>query len=136
MTSQYSTYKLPIITALISLAIAVIIGAFGAHIVAERISDHYMAIYKTGSLYHYVHSIGWLIVILMCMQLGIHELKWINIFFLLGLVLFCGSLYIISFNVMLEMPMLRKFGAVAPIGGLSFVAAWLASAYKVYRKLK
>ena len=136
MTNNLNNYKAPILTALISLAIAVVIGAFGAHIVAERISDHYLTIYKTGSLYHYVHSLGWLLVIVICIQLGIQELKWINIFFLLGLVFFCGSLYIISFNEMLEMPGLRKFGAVAPIGGLAFVGAWLFSAYKVYQKLK
>ncbi|MFT4568719.1 MAG: uncharacterized membrane protein YgdD (TMEM256/DUF423 family) [Saprospiraceae bacterium] len=134
--SNLENYKKPILTALISLAIAVIIGAFGAHIIAERISDHYMAIYKTGSLYHYVHSLGWLLVIVICIQIGIHELKWINVLFLLGLVLFCGSLYVISFNEILEMPILRKFGAIAPIGGIAFVAAWLLSAYKVYRKLK
>ena len=134
--SNLTNYKNPILAALISLAIAVIIGAFGAHIVAERISDHYLAIYKTGSLYHYIHSLGWLLVIVICIQLGIQELKWINIFFLLGLVLFCGSLYIISFNEILEMPGLRKFGAVAPIGGLAFVGAWLFSANKVYQKLK
>ena len=135
MNSNLFIYKNPIIAALCSLAMAVVIGAFGAHLVADQISDHYMDIYKTASLYHYIHSIGWLLVVVLCIQLGIHELKWISVFFLSGLLFFCGSLYIISFNEMLDMPDLRKFGAVAPIGGLSFIGAWLYTAYKVSKRL-
>lgn len=134
MKPSDNIYKTPIIVALLSLALAVVIGAFGAHMLADRISAHYMDIYGTGSHYHYIHSIGWLVVLLLCMHAGITQIKWINILFLSGLILFCGSLYLISFNELLEMPGLRTFGALAPIGGVAFVGAWLLSAFTMYRR--
>lgn len=133
--SHGKTFKTPIIVAFSSLALAVMIGAFGAHIVESRISQHYMAIYKTGSLYHFVHSLGWLIVILVCMHFEIKNMRWINTLFLLGLILFSGSLYILSFNEFLEMPGLRKLGAITPIGGVCFIGAWLVSAYSVFKEV-
>jgi uncharacterized membrane protein YgdD (TMEM256/DUF423 family) len=92
-----------------------------------------MSIYKTGSFYHFIHSIGWLVVIILAMQLEWSQLKWVNLFFGLGLLLFSGSLYVLSFNEYLNMPGLRKFGAVAPIGGTCFILAWLTTAIKVYK---
>ena len=117
---------------LISMALAVGIGAFGAHFFEARISDHYMDVYKTAVLYQFIHSLGLVIVLMYLDVKNITSSKWINWTFLIGLICFCGSLYIISFNEMLDMPGLRKFGAIAPIGGLSFVAAWVLSALNIW----
>lgn len=116
------------------MALAVLLGAFGAHLLEDRLSAHYMDIYQTGNFYHFIQTIGWLVVILIAKQYDIKELKWVNLFFGLGLILFCTSLYILSFNEYLEMPGLRKLGAITPIGGVCFVMAWLMAGYRFYRK--
>ena len=127
-------YKNIIVTCCFSMALAVLLGAFGAHLLEDRLSSHYMDIYQTGNFYHFVQTLGWLIVILIAQHYGIHDLKWTNIFFGLGIFLFCVSLYVLSFNEHLEMPGLRKLGAITPIGGVCFVLAWLTAAYRFYKK--
>ena len=115
------------------MAVAVLLGAFGAHLLEDRLSSHYMDIYQTGNFYHFIQTLGWLIVILISQQYGLQDLKWINLFFGLGIFLFCVSLYVLSFNEYLEMPGLRKLGAITPIGGVCFVMAWLTTAYRFYK---
>ncbi len=113
---------------LIILAIAVVLGAFGAHIVESKISAHYMSIYRTGNLYHFIHGLGWLIVLGLCIQLKVKDVRWINRLFFGGILLFSGSLYFLAFNEYWDMPGLRRLGAVTPLGGLSFIGAWIYSA--------
>jgi uncharacterized membrane protein YgdD (TMEM256/DUF423 family) len=108
------------------LGIAVILGAFGSHALQDSLSEKYFNTFKTANLYHYIHAIG---IVICAIALGKHpKLRVIFVLFLIGLVCFSGSLYILSLNELLDMPQLKLLGAVAPIGGLSFILAWFWAA--------
>ncbi len=113
----------------ISAFLSVAIGAFGAH--GLKLSDHYAAIYDTGVQYHMLHAVGMLLVGLLADKLGSpRRLAWAGRAFVLGTVLFSGSLYVLSVTE------ISWLGAIAPLGGLSFLAGWalLASAALTSRK--
>ncbi len=127
-------YKNWLATFFILLSLAVLIGAFGAHGLESKISDKYLAIYKTGNFYHFVHSIGAIIGIIILVVFDSSRVKTIAWLFFVGIVLFSGSLYIIGIHEMLNSPLLKKFGAITPIGGILFVLAWLGIATELIRQ--
>ena len=101
----------------VSAFLSVAIGAFGAH--GLQLSDHYAAIYDTGVLYHMLHAVGMLIVGLLADRLGgTGLLAWAGRSFVLGTLLFSGSLYVLSVTE------ISWLGAIAPLGGLAFLAGW------------
>jgi uncharacterized membrane protein YgdD (TMEM256/DUF423 family) len=105
-----------------ALALAVVIGAFGAHGVRDMIGPDMMRIYETGVSYHFYHALGMLAVPLLLRASLITEgaAKWAFRFFIAGIVFFSGSLYILAISGQ------TLWGAVAPIGGTSFIAGWMA----------
>ena len=117
-------------TAAILLAMAVMIGAFGAHGLRGRMDDYSMAVYERAVFYHFVHALGMLIVSLMP-RIGVlteSRAGWIAGLLCAGIVLFSGSLYILAISGV------RTLGAITPFGGLSFIAAWLLLAFWLIRK--
>lgn len=112
----------------INAMLAVMLGAFGAHAARARLSAEMMAIYHTGSQYHFYHALGLLAVGLAAWHLpGSALLRWSGWLMLFGIVVFCGSLYVLSLTGM------RWMGAITPIGGLAFIAAWLLFALAIWR---
>ena len=110
---------------LFTLALAVILGAFGAHILEDKISPKYTEIYKTASFYHFIHAIGAIVSILIIRELSPAQIGIVAKLFLGGIILFSGSLYVLSIHEIFNAPGLRKLGAITPIGGLLFIAAWV-----------
>ncbi len=107
------------------LALAVIIGAFGAHALAGRLDADSKGVYETGVQYHFYHALGLLLVSFLP-RIGALSAKragWICGLLLAGIILFCGSLYLLAVTGE------RMLGAVTPFGGLSFIAAWLLLAF-------
>ena len=101
--------------------LAVILGAFGAHGLKTRLTENMLLVYQTGVQYHIYHALGLIIVGLVIMQLlpsiWFKSAGWLM---LTGILLFSGSLYILSIT------QLRWLGAIAPFGGTAFIFAWLA----------
>ncbi len=81
-------------TASILLALAVTIGAFGAHGLKSHLSAEMMQIYKTGVEYHFYHALGLLLIGVLAISFPSEFLKWSAIFLTAGIVLFSGSLYV------------------------------------------
>jgi uncharacterized membrane protein YgdD (TMEM256/DUF423 family) len=107
------------------LALAVVIGAFGAHGVRDMIGPDMMRIYETGVSYHFYHALGMLAVPLLTRArlITASTAKWAFIFFTAGIFFFSGSLYILAITGQ------TIWGAVAPIGGTSFIAGWMSILY-------
>ena len=108
-----------------ALALAVIIGAFGAHGLRERLDAYSTSVYETAVMYHFFHALGLLIVSLMP-KLGYvtgRQADWICALLLAGVVLFSGSLYLLAVT---RVP---TFGAITPFGGVSFIAGWITLAW-------
>ncbi len=116
--------------AAILLALAVMIGAFGAHGLRGRISDEMLTIYERAVIYHFFHALGMLIVSLMPRLNVLNESRagWIAGLLLAGIVLFSGSLYVLAITAV------RMLGAITPFGGLSFIAGWLLLAWWMIRR--
>jgi uncharacterized membrane protein YgdD (TMEM256/DUF423 family) len=117
-------------TGAILLAIAVMLGAFGAHGLRGKIDDYSMNVYERAVLYHFLHALGILIVSILPRVGALTESRtnWIAGMLSAGIVLFSGSLYVLAISGV------RMLGAVTPFGGLSFIAAWLMLAYWLMSK--
>ncbi|MFT8363627.1 MAG: DUF423 domain-containing protein [Sporolactobacillus sp.] len=112
-------YFIAIGAALAFLSVA--FGAFGAHILKERISAHYLAIYQTGVQYQMVHSLGLILVGILATVVFRTQTQWLTSsawLMLIGIVLFSGSLYVLSISG------ITWLGAITPFGGVAFLAAW------------
>ena len=106
---------------LLSMA-AVIIGAFGAHALKGKIETDMLRVYETGVLYHFLHALA-LGLVGLAANSDKYPHGWLKIaaiLFIVGIVLFSGSLYALSVIG------IRRLGMVTPLGGLTFGAGWIA----------
>ncbi len=109
----------------VALAVAVMLGAFGAHGLRGRLDAYSMGIWERAVFYHFVHALGLLIVPILA-RVGLvttSAASWVCVLLLAGVVIFSGSLYALAISG------IRILGAVTPIGGLAFIAAWLLLAW-------
>lgn len=114
------TARLFLILGAANAALVVVLGAFGAHGLRLRLTPEMMAIYQTGVQYHLFHALGLLAVGLTLTQLSESVLlKWSGWLMLAGIVIFSGSLYLLSNTGW------KWLGSVTPLGGLSFIVAWV-----------
>ena len=110
-------YLLP---AAVSGFLAVVFGAFGSHALKEVLSPRLMAVYQTATDYQFYHSLALLLVgILIILFPNSKYLPWSARFFLAGIIIFPGSLYLLSVTD------LGWLGAITPIGGVSLILGWL-----------
>jgi uncharacterized membrane protein YgdD (TMEM256/DUF423 family) len=111
-------------TAAIMLALAVCIGAFGAHGLQARLDAYSLGVYEKGVFYHFIHALGMLAVPLL-VKAGLISKSagtWAGWLLLAGIVLFSGSLYVLAITGV------RTLGAITPFGGAAFIAAWVTLA--------
>ncbi len=121
--------KIILLTASVVLALAVIIGAFGAHGLKSHLSNEMMQVYKTGVEYHFYHALGLLIIGVLSVSMPSGLLNWSAFFLTLGIILFSGSLYVMAISG------IKWLGAITPLGGLSFIAGWILLFVAVWKKL-
>lgn len=113
-------FKLFVAIGGINAILAVAIGAFGAHGLEGSLSSDMMAVFETAVKYHFYHALGLIAVGLVATHLPDSTLLTISGWLMLaGIVLFSGSLYALSTTG------IHWLGAITPIGGLSFIAAWV-----------
>jgi uncharacterized membrane protein YgdD (TMEM256/DUF423 family) len=113
------TAKLFLAIGCIAALLAVAIGAFGAHGLKARIAPELMPVYKTGVEYHFYHALGIILVGLAAFHLPPSAcLRGAGWAMLAGIVLFSGSLYLLSLTG------LAWLSAITPFGGVAFIAAW------------
>lgn len=108
--------------------LAVIFGAFGAHLLKKRLTADLLDIYHTAVQYHFFHSLALLGLGLLLLQLPESVLlRWSGWLLLAGMILFSGSLYMLALSGM------RWLGAITPLGGGAFIIAWLLLAVAVWK---
>lgn len=111
-----------IIAGAVNAAIAVMLGAFGAHALKEKLSEHYLAVWETAVQYQMFHAIGLLVIgVLASSSLfgDLSQLKWAGYLILGGIIIFSGSLYALSLSG------IGVLGAITPIGGVLFIVGWI-----------
>lgn len=108
------------------MAAAVLLGAFGAHALKARLSPDALSIWRTAVDYHAWHALGLFGVgVLMALDVRARLLRVAAWLFVAGIVLFCGSLYALALGAP------SGVGVVTPLGGVAFIAGWLALAVGV-----
>ena len=112
------------------MALAVGLGAFGAHGLRGKLDAYRMGVYEKAAFYHFVHALGILIVSVLPKTGTFSEYAtdWVCTLLAAGIVLFSGSLYLLAVTGN------RWLGAITPVGGVSFIAAWLLLAWFVARR--
>lgn len=114
--------------------LAVILGAFGAHKLKELVPMETVSTFQTGVTYQFYHVFALLAVGILYAHLPSPQLIWAGRFFLIGILLFSGSLYALTLLKATETVGLRGIGAITPLGGLFFIAGWVALLLGVLRK--
>ncbi|ANI63000.1 uncharacterized membrane protein YgdD (TMEM256/DUF423 family) [Pseudomonas sp. PvR086] len=105
----------------------VALGAFAAHGLKNRLTPEYLAIFHTGVTYQLVHTLALLGVALLATQIPGRLITWAGASFALGIVLFSGSLYLLT------MTGVSKLGIVTPFGGLAFLVGWVCLGLAAWR---
>ena len=116
-------------TGAIFLALAVSLGAFGAHALKTRFDAYSMGIWEKAVFYHFVHALGLLIVPVLARTGAVNESGAGRVCWLLaaGVLIFSGSLYALAITGV------RALGAITPIGGVAFIGAWVLLAWELFR---
>lgn len=111
----------------VAAAIGVGLGAFGAHGLKARVSPEMLAVFETGVRYHLIHALGLLAVGWAAGRWPGPSTQAAGFLMIIGILLFSGSLYIMTLTG------IRWLGAITPLGGLAFIAAWVLLAVSAFR---
>lgn len=106
-------------------ALAVILGAFGAHALKGLLSESAMGWYQTANHYHFIHTLAILASGLVLRRHSDIKNKALPaVFFFIGILLFCGSLYTMAF-LSIKGQNISFLGPITPLGGIFFILGWL-----------
>ena len=97
--------------------LAVGLGAFGAHYLKSHLTSDFLEIFQTGVSYQFYHALA-LVAFGLFTEKRLLVKSWPGYAFILGIITFSGSLYLLAFT------QIRIFGAITPIGGVAFLAGW------------
>jgi uncharacterized membrane protein YgdD (TMEM256/DUF423 family) len=123
-------YKWSLLSGLLLAMFGVMIGAFGAHALREMlIETGRQSVFETAVRYQMYHAFALIICGMLSKQFTTLRLSLASTCFVIGALLFCGSLYVLCLTGV------SGFGAVTPVGGLFFLAGWVLAIIQVYSKL-
>jgi uncharacterized membrane protein YgdD (TMEM256/DUF423 family) len=114
--------------AAVLIALATALGAFGAHALKAHLPQDKLQVYETAVRYHFLHALGLLAIGVLLRSLDGELLRWAAALVLAGIVLFSGSLYLLTFGAP------RLVGIITPVGGLALIAGWILFAATVLRQ--
>lgn len=119
-------YRQIIISGAINAFMAVALGAFAAHGLKQRLGEYELTIWKTAVEYQMGHALGLILIGLLAKTLAIN-LNGPGWIMLCGIILFSGSLYVLSLSG------IKTLGMITPLGGLCFLIAWLWLAFAIFK---
>ncbi|MEV5116035.1 DUF423 domain-containing protein [Peribacillus frigoritolerans] len=121
--------KLFVILGALNGFIAVALGAFGAHGLEGKIPDKYLETWQTAVQYQMFHAVGLLVLGLLAGKIDSPLINWSGWLMLIGIILFSGSLFVLSVT------QIKVLGAITPLGGVSFLVAWVLMIIAAYKYL-
>ena len=113
-----------ILTASFLGLLAVVLGAFGAHGLEGKISEYQIGTWKTANQYHFYHTLA-LLFLSTFSRAKNASIRLSFLAFTIGIVLFSGSLYLLSVRSLLGIESVSILGPITPIGGLFFMVGWI-----------
>ncbi len=120
-------------TSAIAGALSVMLGAFAAHGLKNLLSADNLQIFETAVRYQFYHVFALLAVGMLYKEFRGKLMNWAGRFFIAGMILFSGSLYLLCYVKHNEIP-LNWLGAITPFGGAAFIAGWLFLFLAVIKK--
>lgn len=106
--------------------LAVILGAFGAHALKDKLDNYQHAIFDKAVSYQFYHTIALFAVVFLATKVSSKTLWLSGSFFTAGVILFSGSLYLLATKNLLKIESLTPIlGPITPIGGLCFIIGWV-----------
>ena len=117
-------------------ALAVILGAFGAHSLKQVVSENAVNTFETGVRYQFYHVIALLAAGLLYKDFANKWIRNAGRFFIIGIILFSGSLYVLTFFVALVKPASSWIGIITPFGGLAFILGWIFLFVGIKKRIK
>ena len=109
------------------MAVATVVGAFGAHALKDRLPPDRYAVLQTAVLYQFIHALGLLFVGLLSAQRASRSLRIAGDLLLAGVLLFSGSLYLLLCGAP------HAIGVLTPVGGLCLIAGWSTAAVALWQ---
>jgi uncharacterized membrane protein YgdD (TMEM256/DUF423 family) len=122
MSRTFATYGA------VSALVAVLAGAFGAHMLRTRLPGSQLAAFETGARYQMYHALALFVVAWAATQWPTQLVRLSGSLFIAGTVLFSGSLYVLALTGV------AWWGAVTPVGGVLLIAGWAALALGMWRR--
>ena len=118
-------HKRFVVTGAVLGAIAVALGAFGAHGLKKIVPAETVQTFQTGVQYQMYHALALLLTGILYEKCSERFVKTAGILFIIGVILFSGSLYILTGGRVAETTAMDKAGMITPLGGLAFIGGWL-----------
>lgn len=106
-------------------AFAVAFGAFGAHGLKQHLSAEDIAVYQTGVQYHFYHVFAIFITSILLDKFYTKSILWAARLFVIGILIFSGSLYLMTYIKAFTSSEAKWLGAITPLGGTCFIIGWL-----------
>lgn len=127
-------HKIYLVLGSVLAGLGVVLGAFGAHGLKQHVPPETVASYQTGVQYQMYHAFALMVVGILSERMNSTWLNLAGIFFVIGILLFSGSLYLLASLKAMNKVGVSGIGIITPIGGVLFVAAWLLVIIAVFRK--
>lgn len=105
--------------------LAVVLGAFGAHSLKEHVPESAVSIFETGVRYQFYHAIALMIAGMLFKEYSNKFIKLAGKLFIVGIILFSGSLYLLTYLKGFNVHGFDWTGIITPLGGLAFLSGWL-----------
>lgn len=120
-----------LIIAALSGALAVGLGAFGAHALKAKLNEYSLGIFETAVKYQFYHVFALLAAGILFQQYGNTMMLWSGRLFIAGIIFFSGSLYLLTYFLSAGNENMKWLGAITPFGGLCFIAGWVCMALAI-----
>lgn len=106
-------------------ALTVALGAFGSHGLKDKVNEYTLGIFETAVRYQFYHVFALLAAGMLFQFYGSNWMIWSGRLFITGIILFCGSLYALTFFLANGNENMKWLGAITPFGGMCFIAGWM-----------
>ena len=105
-------------------ALTIILGAFAAHTIKSRVAPDVLTIFETGVRYQMYHVFAIFLTGILYKEFPTKNIVWSGRLFLIGIIIFSGSLYLLTYVKAIDANNFLWLGAITPFGGVAFIAGW------------
>ena len=136
LLKKFSMHKKFLLIASVSGILGVAIGAFGAHGLKKIIQPGDFSIFQTGVQYQMYHTFALLATGILYEKFRNQWIRWSGVCFIVGILLFSGSLYMITLLKAYSVAVSNGIGIITPIGGLFFIMGWMCMLIGVVNRVR